>query len=60
MHWPDDHPVRTDPRLAEWQADADAVCSQGSVLAVLRHVTGRRVATLVRTPDGPGVLKLFA
>jgi aminoglycoside phosphotransferase (APT) family kinase protein len=60
MHWPDDHPVRTDPRLAEWQADADAVCPQGSVLAVLRHVKGRRVATLVRTPDGPGVLKLFA
>jgi Ser/Thr protein kinase RdoA (MazF antagonist) len=59
MHWPADHPVRTDPLLAEWRADADAVCPTGSVVAVLRCVAGRRVSTLVRTPDGPAVLKLY-
>jgi Ser/Thr protein kinase RdoA (MazF antagonist) len=59
MHWPADHPVRTDPVLAEWRADADAVCPEGEVVTVLRHVAGRRVATLVRTPDGPAVLKLY-
>jgi hypothetical protein len=59
MHWPDDHPVRTVPRLAEWQADADAVCPEGPVVAVLRHKPGRRVATLVRTQGGPAVLKLY-
>jgi Ser/Thr protein kinase RdoA (MazF antagonist) len=59
MHWPDDHPVRTDPLLAEWRADADAVCPEGSVVAVLRYKPGRRVATLVRTPDGAAVLKLY-
>jgi Ser/Thr protein kinase RdoA (MazF antagonist) len=59
MQWPPDHPVRTDPVLAEWRADADAACPEGSVVTVLGHVEGRRVATLVRTPDGPAVLKLY-
>jgi Ser/Thr protein kinase RdoA (MazF antagonist) len=59
MHWPADHPLRTDPRLSKWQADADAVCPDGSVAAVLRYKPGRRVVSLVRTPDGPAVLKLY-
>jgi Ser/Thr protein kinase RdoA (MazF antagonist) len=59
MQWPADHPVRTDSRLAKWRADGDAVCPEGSVVAVLRHIEGRRVTTLVRTPDGPAVLKLY-
>jgi Ser/Thr protein kinase RdoA (MazF antagonist) len=59
VHWPADHPVRTDPLLAEWQADADAVCPEASVVAVLRYVAGRRVTTLVETPDGPAVLKVY-
>jgi len=59
MHWPADHPLRTDPRLAKFRSDADAVCPEGSVVAVLRHVKGRRVTSLVRTPDGPAVLKLY-
>lgn len=59
MHWPADHPVRSDPLLAEWQADANSVCPVGSVVAVLQHVEGRRVVTLVRTPDGSAVLKLY-
>jgi Ser/Thr protein kinase RdoA (MazF antagonist) len=59
MQWPADHPVHTDSRLAKWRADGDAVCPEGSVVAVLRHIEGRRVTTLVRTPDGPAVLKLY-
>jgi Ser/Thr protein kinase RdoA (MazF antagonist) len=59
MHWPADHPLRTDPRLAKFRSDADAVCPEGSVVAVLRHREGHRVTTLVRTPDGPAVLKLY-
>jgi Ser/Thr protein kinase RdoA (MazF antagonist) len=58
MHWPADHPLRTDPRLAKFRSDADAVCPEGSVVAVLRYKPGSRVSTLVRTPDGPAVLKL--
>jgi Ser/Thr protein kinase RdoA (MazF antagonist) len=60
MRWPRDHPVRTDPRLAEWQADADAVCPDGHAVELLRYVPGRRATTLVDTPDGPAVLKVFA
>jgi hypothetical protein len=60
MHWPPDHPVRTDPRLADWQADADAVCPEGHAVELLRYVPGRRATTLVETPDGRAVLKLFA
>jgi Ser/Thr protein kinase RdoA (MazF antagonist) len=59
MQWPADHPVHTDPRLAEWRADADAVCPAASVVAVLRYVEARRVTTLVETPDGPAVLKVY-
>ena len=60
MRWPADHPAVTDLCLAPWRADADAICPDGDVVTVLRHVAGRRVATLVRTPAGPAVLKLFA
>ena len=59
MRWPADHPVRTDPRLAKFRSDADAVCPDGSVVALLRYRQGRRVTSLVRTPAGPAVLKLY-
>jgi hypothetical protein len=59
VRWPPDHPVRTDSRLADWQADADAVCPDGHAVELLRYVPGRRATTLVETPDGPAVLKVF-
>jgi len=60
VRWPPDHPVCTDPRLAEWQADADTACPDGHAVELLRYVQGRRATTLVETPDGPAVLKVFA
>ena len=60
MHWPIDHPVNTDPALHAWAAGAQELCPEASVLSVLRHLSGRRVATLVDTDRGPGVLKVFA
>jgi aminoglycoside phosphotransferase (APT) family kinase protein len=59
VHWPADHPVHTDPRLAKWRGDADAVCPGGQVIELLRYVRSRRATTLVGTPDGPAVLKVF-
>jgi hypothetical protein len=60
MHWPADHPVHTDPALAQWRRDADSVAPSGRTVALLRHVPGRRVTTLVRTHGRLTVLKLFA
>src|SRR3954463_428776 len=60
MHWPADHPVHTDPALAHWRRDADSVAPSGRTVALLRHVPGRRVTTLVRTHGRLTVLKLFA
>lgn len=60
MQWPPDHPVHLDAPLARWRDDADAVCPAGDVVATLRHVPGRRVATRVLVPDGPAVVKVFA
>ena len=60
MRWPGDHPAVTDPALAPWRAGADEVCPEAEVVAVLRHLPGRRVASLVRTAGGLRVLKVFA
>lgn len=60
MRWPADHPAVTDPALAAWSGGADEVCPDATVVRVLRHLPGRRVATLVETPTGPAVLKVFA
>lgn len=60
MRWPPEHPLRSDPALAPWSASAEAICLDGRFVRVLRHVEGRRVASLVETPCGPAVLKVFA
>ena len=60
MHWPADHPLHADDLLARWRGAADRLCGDGVVLRVLKHVPGRRVATLVSTPDGLAVLKVFS
>jgi len=60
VHWPADHPARTDLPLARWRADVDAICPDAQAVALLRHVPGRRVTTLIERPDGPAVVKLFA
>ena len=60
MHWPAEHPLRADALLARWRGPADRLCGDGVVLRVLKHVRGRRVATLVSMPDGPAVLKVFS
>lgn len=61
LHWPAEHPACTDPALAQWRPGADELCPDGStVVEVLRHLPGRRVATLIRTRERLIVLKLFA
>jgi Ser/Thr protein kinase RdoA (MazF antagonist) len=60
MRWPADHPAVEDAALAPWAADVDRLCPDATVVRVLRHVRGRRVSTLVSTPRGPAVLKVFA
>lgn len=60
MRWPPEHPAVTDPALSPWRAGADELCPDAEVLAVLRHLPGRRVASLVHAPKGPAVLKVFA
>ena len=60
MHWPIDHPVNTDPPLRTWADGAQQLCPEASVLTVLRHLPRRRVASLVETTRGRGVLKVFA
>ncbi|MGD9792079.1 MAG: phosphotransferase [Acidimicrobiia bacterium] len=60
MHWPSDHPAVIDPELAHWAPGVDELCADGVVQQVLRHLPGRRVATLVATSNGPKVVKVFA
>lgn len=60
MHWPAEHPLCADHLLARWRGPADRLCGDGVVLRVLKHVRGRRVATLVSTADGLAVLKVFS
>ncbi len=60
MHWPADHPANTDPALRTWAEGAQELCPEASVVTVLRHLPGRRVASLVETTRGRGVLKVFA
>ncbi len=60
MQWPADHPALTDPALTPWAVEVDRLCPDAEVISVLRHLPGRRVTTLLQTPSGPAVLKLFA
>ncbi len=60
MYWPADHPLRQDAALRPFAGGAAEVCPDGEVLDVLRYVPGRRVASLVTTSSGLGVLKVFA
>jgi Ser/Thr protein kinase RdoA (MazF antagonist) len=50
----------TDPALAPWASGADRICPEAEVVRVLRHVPGRRVASLVRSSQGDAVLKVYA
>jgi hypothetical protein len=61
MHWPPDHPAVTDAALVEWANGADEVAPGATVLHVVRHLVGRRVATTVHLANGRrAVLKVFA
>lgn len=60
MRWPADHPMHHDVALSRWADGAQELCPTAEVRQVLRHLPGRRVATLVDTPAGPAVLKVFA
>lgn len=61
MRWPVEHPACTDDALAPHRGGAEELCAGARVLDVLRHLPGRRVASLVALGDGRlGVLKVFA
>ncbi|MGE0881818.1 MAG: hypothetical protein AB7L13_10385 [Acidimicrobiia bacterium] len=60
MRWPDGHPALVDDALIPWTAGADELCPDAEVCTVLRYVSGRRVASLVRTHDDHLVLKVFS
>lgn len=60
MHWPADHAALADAALFPWHRGADELCPSAVVRHTLRYLPGRRVATMVDTADGPGVLKVFA
>jgi hypothetical protein len=60
MEWPPDHPVVTDPALAPWAGEVERLCPEAVVVRLLRHLSGRRATTLVRTDQGAAVLKVFA
>ena len=60
MPWPADHPLRVDRALEPWAGAARAILAEGRFIRVLRHLEGRRVASLVEMPQGPAVLKVFA
>jgi Ser/Thr protein kinase RdoA (MazF antagonist) len=49
-----------DEALAPWSEGAQEICPDATPIRVLRHLPGRRVATLVRIGDGEAVLKVFA
>lgn len=60
MYWPADHPLLTDETLRPWESAAADLCDGARVVRVLRHLPGRRVATLLRLDDTYAVLKVFA
>lgn len=60
MQWPAEHPLRTDEKLRPWAGAAADLCDGARVVRVLRHLPGRRVATLLRLRDTYSVLKVFA
>lgn len=60
MQWPADHPAVTDPELAPWRHGAEELCPDATVRRVLRHLPGRRVASLVTMSNQKAVLKIFA
>jgi Ser/Thr protein kinase RdoA (MazF antagonist) len=62
MQWPADHPLLTDDALRPFEPAAAGLADDSRVVRVLRHLHGRRVATLVeRESDGRrAVLKVFA
>jgi len=60
LRWPADHAALTDAALLPWHRGADELCPSAVVRCTLRYLPGRRVATMVDTADGPGVLKVFA
>jgi aminoglycoside phosphotransferase (APT) family kinase protein len=50
----------TDPQLVPWRGGAEELCPDASFVAVLRHVPGRRVTSLIDLGDRHAVLKIFA
>lgn len=50
----------TDAALSPWRHGSEEICPGAHVVRVLRHLPGRRVATLVELPEGSAVLKVFA
>lgn len=62
MLWPADHPLLTDPALEPFRVAAGDMSVGSRVIRVLRHLSGRRVTTLLeREKDGQRtVLKVFA
>ncbi len=60
MRWPADHPALADPALAVWSAGADELCPDADVVRILRHLPGRRVASLVRLRGGEAILKVYS
>lgn len=59
MPWPADHPLHTDPALAPWAEAAEAAVPGAVCTRVLRYLEGRRVASLLESPRGWVVLKVF-
>lgn len=60
VRWPPDHPVLHDHNLSAHRAGVEEVCPDAHLGRVLRHVPGRRIALCVDTPQGAGVVKIFA
>jgi Ser/Thr protein kinase RdoA (MazF antagonist) len=62
MHWPADHPLLTDVALRPFEPAAASVADGSRFVRVLRHLDGRRGATLsARESAGrTAVLKVFA
>jgi Ser/Thr protein kinase RdoA (MazF antagonist) len=60
MRWPADHPLITDDRLSIHAGAVESLLDPAATVHALRHVTGRRVTSLVERPDGsPCVPKVF-
>lgn len=60
MPWPSDHPAVADPKLRPWAGGLDEIMPGARVTSVLRHLPGRRVATLVEHDGDLAVVKVFA